>query len=103
VASAGLQCTIEILLTFIAGANFVTSIVCAAFICRYWCGKGSDGPGRANIIVYPANTIVPTQIQGGNGPMQMIVLPPGSQISFLPSSTTNPVAQNIAYDPVAKF
>jgi len=93
---AGLQCAIEILLTFIAGANLITNIVSAAFICRYWCGKGSAG--QANTIVY-----VPSQIQGGNGPMQMIVLPPGSQISFLPSSTTNPVAQNIDYDPVAKF
>jgi len=91
VACARVQYVIEILLILVGVANFVTNIVSAAFICRFWCGKGSAAPGQANTIVY-----VPAQIQGGNGPVQMIVLPPGSQISFLPSPTTNPVAQNIA-------
>ena len=70
----------EVFILIGALINLIANIVSTAFICQYWCGRKN---GAGTTVVY-----IPSQGAAGNGPMQAISLPPGSQVIFLPSNNT---------------
>jgi len=72
--------------------NFIASIIAPAFICRYWCGK-SDGE--------PTTIYILSQIGGGNGPLQAITVPPGSQVIFLSTLPTHGQTEKVPLEETA--